>query len=76
MHPALKDLLVGLARIGTKAVASGVESALEDVENTLNEGVKRVKTARARAKDIGRQPPPQPRPRYNSNFDTIEDDED
>jgi hypothetical protein len=53
MHPLLQDLLVGVARAGTKAVVSALDSVLEDVDaNVLEEASRRVKKARKRAKRI------------------------
>jgi hypothetical protein len=73
MHPTLREALIGLARVGSKAVASGLDSVLEDVEGAFNEGVTRLKNARKKAQSIGRDPPV-PRSRY-TGVDVIDTEE-
>jgi hypothetical protein len=58
IHPLLRDALIGVGRIGAKAIASAFDSVLEDIGGTSEEVSQRVSRARGRLKKIGRKKPP------------------
>ena len=43
IHPLLRDLLVGLGRIGTRAMSRGAQSVAKDVDSILGEGRDRLR---------------------------------
>lgn len=46
MNPFLRSLLVGVGRVGAKAVASAADSALADADEFVDEAGRRVKRFR------------------------------
>jgi hypothetical protein len=57
MHPALHELLVGLGRLGKRAAAAAVGTALEEAQTVASEVQSRIARGRSQAQEMGRRPP-------------------
>lgn len=57
MDPRIIDVLRGLGRIGARATAAAVDTALDEAEEFVAEIADRIRTGRATAQSIGKKPP-------------------
>ena len=57
LPPFVADILWGVGRIGAKALAAGVGSVMEDVDEFAGEVSRRTKKGRARLRELLKDPP-------------------
>jgi len=57
MDPTVRQILVGLGRLGARAVAAAVDTALEEGQELVAEVAERIQRGRSKAQSIGKRPP-------------------
>jgi hypothetical protein len=57
MDPTVRQILVGLGRLGARAVAAAVDTALEEGQELVAEVAERIQKGRSKAQSIGKRPP-------------------
>lgn len=77
MDPTVRQILVGLGRLGARAVAAAVDTALEEGQELVAEVADRIQRGRTKAQSIGKRPPRvDVRPSNEEMVGEIVDDED
>jgi len=60
--PLLRELLIGVAQVGVKAVARAVDSVLEDVQDVAEAAGVRIRKGRKNLRVYDRPKKPRPQP--------------
>jgi hypothetical protein len=56
LHPAAKELLVGLAKLGARSTAAALDVALEEAQDLVGEWQTRIGNGRRKAQKISKKP--------------------